>query len=117
MHDSTPQPATTLGATIRQARERAGLSLRQLAAMTGIPRMTLHHLELDEIDRPNPKLLHTLAERLELNSDDLFAFVGYRSSHTLPSLAPYLRAKYQLPPEAVAEANEALRDILDRYER
>ena len=112
----TPQTADTLGAVIRQAREWAGLSLRNLAAITGIPRMTLNHLERDEIDRPNPKLLYTLAEALELHSDDLFALVGYRPSTSLPSLVPYLRAKYRLPPDAMTEATAALQEILAKYD-
>ena len=113
--DESAAPAT-LGAFVHQARERAGLSLRNLEAITGISRPTLNRLELDQVDNPSPSMLHRLAEALELNSDDLFAFVGYRPSKSLPSLAPYLRAKYQLPPDAVAEANEALQNILERYD-
>jgi hypothetical protein len=97
----TDQPTpSTLGTTIRQARERTGLSLRNLEAIVGVSRQ-----------------LHHLAEALELDSDDLFAFVGYRPSEKLPSLTPYLRAKYHLPPEALAEASATLRDVLDKYER
>jgi transcriptional regulator with XRE-family HTH domain len=108
---------STLGATIRQARERAGFSLRHLEAIVGVSRQLLLRLEHDELDNPSPALLHRLAEALELDSDNLFAFVGYRPSEKLPSLTPYLRAKYRLPPEALAEASEALRDILDKYDR
>lgn len=108
---------SSLGEVIRHARECAGLSLRNVEAITGISRPTLNRLELNQIDNPSPAILHQLADTLELNSDDLFAFVGYRPSASLPSLAPYLRAKYQLPPNAVAEANEAIRGILERYDR
>lgn len=111
-----PAIPATLGALVRQARERAGLSLRNLEAITGISRPTLSRLELDQLAQPNPTLLHRVAEALELDSDDLYTFVGYRPSTTLPGLAPYLRAKYQLPPVAVAEANEALHSILEKYE-
>lgn len=117
MTDDTPDAALTLGAHIQRGRERAGLSLRHLAAITGIPKTTLHRLELDQMDHPSPALLQRVAEALELNSDDLFAFVGYRPSESLPSLAPYLRAKYHLPPEAIAEVNDALGGILDKYDR
>lgn len=112
----TPTP-NTLGAFVRQARERAGFSLRNLEAIVGVSRQLLLRLEHDQLDNPSPALLHLLAQALELDSDDLFAFVGYRPSEKLPSLTPYLRAKYQLPPKALAEANEALRDILDKYDR
>ena len=46
-----------------------------------------------------------------------FAHVGYRSGEKLPSIAPYLRTRYHLPPQVVAEAGAALREILDKYDR
>ena len=107
----------TLGVTIRQARERAGFSLRNLEAIVGVSRQALLRLEHDELDNPSPDLLHRLAEALELDSDDLFAFIGYQPSDKLPNLTPYLRAKYQLPPKVLAQASAALRDILDKYDR
>lgn len=113
---NSEQAPETLGVYIQQARERAGLSLRNLEAITGISRPMLNRLEHDQIDNPGPDVLLRLAEALELDSDDLFAFVGYRPSAKLPSLAPYLRTKYQLPPNAIAEASNALRDILDKYD-
>lgn len=106
----------TLGVYIQQARERAGLSLRNLEAITGISRPMLNRLEHDQIDNPSRDVLLRLAEALELDSDDLFAFAGYRPSTKLPSLAPYLRTKYQLPPHAIAEASKALREILEKYD-
>lgn len=115
-HTPTPEPLT-IGSSLRQARTRMGLSLRDLEAMTHISRPMLHRLERDQIDQPNPRVLHQLAETLELNSDDLFALAGYQPSTKLPSLAPYLRAKYQLPPAAVAEAQVALQGILARYDQ
>jgi|SRR5690242_19257947 transcriptional regulator with XRE-family HTH domain len=116
MNESIEHTDMTLGAMIRQARERAGLSLRHVEAITGVSRPTLNRLEHDQIDHPTPDLLHRLAEALELDSDDLFAHVGYRSGDKLPSIAPYLRARYHLPPRAVAEASAALRDILNKYD-
>ncbi len=113
---AAPAPVT-LGRFVRQARERMGFSFRDLAAITGISRPTLQRLELDQLSNPSPTLLHHVAEALELNSDDLFAFAGYRPSEQLPSLAPYLRAKYRLPPHAVAEAHAALQGILEKYDR
>lgn len=116
MDRNAAQTPSTLGELVRQARERAGLSLRNLEAVTGIPRATLNRLELDHVDHPSPDTLLRVAEALELNSDDLFTFVGYRPSTDLPSLAPYLRTKYRLPPHALAEASQALRGILEKYE-
>lgn len=117
MNANAARPPGTVGAMVRQARERAGLSLRNLEAITGISRTILNRLELDQLDSPSPHLLQHTAEALELDSDDLFALAGYRPSDKLPSLTPYLRAKYHLPPHALAEASEALQAILERYDR
>jgi transcriptional regulator with XRE-family HTH domain len=117
MHDDEAQTPVTLGEFVRQARERAGLSSRNLEAITGIARAKLNRLEHDQKVENETDVLQRLAEALELNSDELFALIGYQPSETLPSLTPYLRAKYRLPPEALAEASEALRDILERYDR
>src|SRR5690349_10191960 len=94
MNDHHDQPPTSLGAYVKQARERARLSLRNLEAITGVSRPMLNRLERDLLDNPSPEVLHRVANALELDSDDLFAFVGYRPGEKLPSLAPYLRAKY-----------------------
>ena len=115
-HTPSSEPLT-IGSSLRQARTRMGLSLRDLEKLTGVSRPMLNRLELDQIDQPNPRVLHQLAETLELNSDDLFALAGYQPSTQLPSLAPYLRVKYQLPPAAVAEAQVALQGILARYDQ
>lgn len=117
MNEHDAQPPVTLGTFVCQARERAGLSLRNLEAITGIPRMKLNRLERDLKIENNADVLQRVAEALELDSDDLFALAGYRPSEKLPSLTPYLRARYHLPPKALAAASEALRDILDKYDR
>lgn len=71
MDESRRHTAITLGVVIRQARERAGLLLRHVEAITGVSRPTLNRLEHGQIDNPTPDLLHRLAEGLELASDDL----------------------------------------------
>src|SRR5260370_25835731 len=103
--NATHMPST-LGELIRQTRERAGLSLRNLEAITGISRTMLHRLESSQIDDPGADTLLRLADALELNSDDLFILMGYQPSTGLPSLPPYLPAKYQLPPDVLAKSIE-----------
>ncbi|MBV9857243.1 MAG: helix-turn-helix domain-containing protein [Streptosporangiaceae bacterium] len=116
MKDTDNDQPVTLGAYIRAGRERANFSLRNVEQVTGIPRNTLHRLEVDEIDKPDARMLGTLANALELKVADLLAFIGMTPSQELPSLAPYLRAKYKLPPDAAAEADTRIREILDRYD-
>lgn len=111
--NAAPAPAT-LGAVGRRARDRARFSLRDLAAIARISRPMLQRLELGQLSTPSPALLHRVAEALEPDGDDVFAFAGYRPSGSLPSLAPYLRAKHQPPPHAVAGAHVALYGMLEK---
>jgi len=74
MIDKTPQ---TLGAYIRTARERAGLSQRQLATAAGFHHSRLARLESGEVsDRPKAEHLQRLADVLGLDSAELLAFIG-----------------------------------------
>src|SRR6266545_5564964 len=50
---SAPQPIT-LGSFLRQARERAGFSLRGLAKIAGVAITTIQRLENDEVQHPSP---------------------------------------------------------------
>lgn len=115
----TEDPApTTLGSYLRRAREHHRLTLRNVEQMTGVPRDSLSRLENDRTERPDPAVLHKLADAYQLDVADLFAFVGITPTGTLPSLAPYLRVRYgHLPPEAIAEATRRLQDVLDEYDK
>ena len=44
-----------------------------------------------------------LCEVLGVPIEDLYALAGYDSPKRLPSFQPYLRAKYDLPPEAISD--------------
>ena len=106
----------TLGQYLDEARGRAKLSVRQLETITGIHRSSIDRLLRDEVDEPVPENLVRLANALELNTSDLFLLAGLPIPQELPSLEPYLRAKYDLPPEALAEANRTIQQILAKYD-
>lgn len=107
-HSSLPQFAQTL----RAARLRAGLTVRDLAEATGLTSSTISRLENGQIASPRPEKLVRLASVLNLSIDDLYAGAGYLAPHGLPELKPYLRAKYGLtgrPAEQLDEYFQALR--------
>jgi hypothetical protein len=52
---------------------------------------------------PSPLYLQKLARALEIDPSDLYLEAGYTGVEQLPGLAPYLRAKYELPDEAVEQ--------------
>lgn len=94
----------TLGEYLKQARERAGLSQRQLAARVGIHYSYLSRLERSENDAPSAEVLQDLADVLEIPGADLLAFIGVKPAQGLPELAPYLRAKYHLNEDQIQKA-------------
>ena len=58
-----------------------------------------------------------LADGLDIEVTDLYLAAGYQPGHGLPGLAPYLRAKYDLPPEAIRQLEDHFELINDRYVR
>ena len=106
----------SLGQYLEQAREEAGVSLRQLVVATGIPQTTINRLLKDEVEKPNPEHLTRLADALELNASDLFMVAGLPIPRELPSIDALLRAEYDLPEEAVAEAKRNIAAIVEKYD-
>lgn len=106
----------TFGEIIRSARETAGLSLRDMAAETGISKSILGRMEQDEVQSPNPNTLQALAATLDIELVDLYAAAGYTPAAGLPSFAPYLRSKYRnLPETARAEIEASFTRIAKRH--
>ncbi len=114
---SAPQPIT-LGSFLRQARERAGFSLRGLAKIAGVAITTIQRLENDEVQHPSPIVLQRLAGALNVPVGDLLSFLGVRIPPAeLPALQEYLKTMHpHLPAEALAEAQRRLEDILQTYD-
>jgi transcriptional regulator with XRE-family HTH domain len=106
----------SLGQYLEQAREEAGISLRQLVAATGIPQTTINRLLKDEVEKPNPEHLTRLADALERNASDLFMVAGLPIPQGMPSIDALLRAEYDLPEEAVAEAKRNIQAIVEKYD-
>jgi len=77
MNSASPKDsaATTLGKTIRGARQARGLSLRDVAEVLEINHVSLGEIELDR-RIPSEKLLRRIAEELRLDADELRARAG-----------------------------------------
>ena len=93
----------TLGEYVRDRRLSRGLSLHDAAALSGLHFSYWSKLENGAYDSPSPKHLQVIARTLGVNFEDLYALAGYDIPERLPTFTPYLRAKYELPPEAVAD--------------
>jgi transcriptional regulator with XRE-family HTH domain len=93
----------TLGEYIRERRVSRGLSLADAADLSGLHLSYWSKLEDGQYESPAPKHLMTIARALKVDFEDLYGLAGYELPERLPSFTPYLRAKYELPPEAVTD--------------
>ena len=106
-----PRDTTKLGNAIRRYRQAAGLNQLALANQIGVPASTIFRLEKGEFGRPDPDKLARLADALGVEAEELYALAPYPE---LPEMAPYLRAKYSMSTEAVAEAEAFFAELKKR---
>jgi transcriptional regulator with XRE-family HTH domain len=101
---------TSLAAYLRDKREAAGLSQRQLAAMAHVDHSYLAKLESGKIStRPNPEHLQRLCDALGVDLAEAMALLGIRSS--LPEPRVYFRRAYG----ASADEAEIMAQLIDEY--
>jgi len=103
-----------LGKFIRTCRRAKGLSLAQAERRSGVDLTYWSRLERNELRSPNPRHLSAVASALEVPYQELFGLAGYYLPADLPSLRPYLRAKYALDSEGIAEVERVFAAIRDR---
>jgi len=102
----------SLADVIREAREAAGLSIRQLATLVGLDFSVLSRIEAGKVARPSPEVLQNLADVLELDAAELLAFIGVKMK--LPEPRTYFRQAYGMTER---EAEEAAALIARRYRK
>ena len=90
----TPDPNNVLSTLIRHKREKLNLSNNHAARLAGISHATLLRIENGEVTQPTPGVLARLAQQLDLPLSDLYAAAGYIVPEQLPSIRPYLHARY-----------------------
>lgn len=111
--NNPPSPPRTLAAAVRKYRERAGLSIRQLAAQAGVHHSYLARLENGDNDRPTPEVLQGLARALGIDPTKLLRFIGVKPTPAkLPTPRVYFRRTYHLSAEEAAEAERQIESIL-----
>jgi transcriptional regulator with XRE-family HTH domain len=107
----TPAQAHQLAELLRTHRQAAGLSMRQLARATGLSVSVISKLEAGSLPNPLPETLKPIARVLGLHMSDLFLVADWLPAGELPTLRPYLRAKYHdLDEDAIA----ALEDYAEK---
>ena len=108
-----PSDLQQLSLQLRTERERAGMTVRQLAEAAGLVPSTVSRLESGLIASPKPDHLQRLARALEVDVEELYAAAGYVVGEGLPELRPYLRAKYGLSDAATNQVEGYVRALRD----
>ena len=92
------------------------MSIRGLEAASGVNVSSIVSLERGDILAPQPDTLKALAAALGAPVSDLFTVAGWLPADELPTLKPYLRAKYrQLDEQAIADLERYARQLADRH--
>jgi transcriptional regulator with XRE-family HTH domain len=109
--------AVQLGELLKSGREAAGLTLTEAAAKVGVSRTYWSRLERGEYANPTMRLLTRIARELPtIRIEDLYAVTDQIPPTDLPSLGPYLRAKYpDWPYEAITDVTKYCDFIKHRY--
>ncbi|HUD05458.1 MAG TPA: helix-turn-helix transcriptional regulator [Candidatus Saccharimonadales bacterium] len=93
----------SLGDYIRSRRLSLGLSRAGAAEAADLDASYWAKLENGNYIKPAPPHLSAISDVLEVPVADLYALAGYEIPAGLPSFQPYLRARYDLPAEAVSD--------------
>ncbi|MDO3109836.1 helix-turn-helix domain-containing protein [Mycobacteroides abscessus] len=101
--------------TLRQHWEALGFSANRVARRAGINPSTYWRIEAGQIPKPDTDSLLAIATALDIPTADLFAASGWLPDSELPSLRPYLRTKYHLPPEALTKLEASVTAIAGEY--
>jgi len=81
MTDPWEAQREALGAFIREQRKRANLSLRQLAELTSLSNPYLSQVERG-LHQPSLKVLHSIADALQLSTEQLLSQAGWTRGYT-----------------------------------
>ncbi|WP_235657997.1 helix-turn-helix domain-containing protein [Mycobacteroides abscessus] len=100
---------------LRLRRESLGLSANEVARRANIYPSTYWRIETGQVPKPDTDSLLTIAAALDIPTADLFAASGWLPDSELPSLRPYLRTKYHLPPEALSKLEASVKAIAGEY--
>jgi transcriptional regulator with XRE-family HTH domain len=113
---TTESKNQSLGDFVRARRESRGLDYYEAEQASGLDHTFWRKLEAGQYESPGPKSLEAIAQALQVPLEDLYALAGYEVGVRLPSLKPYLRARYHLPHQAVAELERYFQLLRNYYD-
>lgn len=95
----------TLASVVKSAREKLGISQRELSRRTGIDNNTVAKIEKGERKKPNVLSLTKIAFVLELNSKELLELAGYSEEE-------YIMMSNKIPSNLDSNTTMMLADVI-----
>ena len=84
----------SLAKMLRSRRIELGLSAREVARQASVDNATITLLEQCKIMHPRVETVRALADALDIPLADIYSATNWLPEGELPSLRPYMRAKY-----------------------
>ena len=109
------ESSAKLGAYLQQLRLERRLTMRGLAARAKVDFSYVSRLEHGLVGAPTARQRWKIARALDIEVADLYSEAGFVDAYGLPGFGPYLRAKYQLPDDAVAQLQAHFALINEKY--
>ena len=110
-----PLSANNLGDYLREQRQSARLSLRQLSELAGVSNPYLSQIERG-LKKPSAEILQQLAKGLEVSAESLYVRAGILDErHGHPAGTPDTRAAIGADPRLSDRQKSALLDIYDSF--
>lgn len=103
---------TVLGNFLREARNMAGLSQRDVERCTGISNAYLSQLESGKVKEPSPRILHKLSEIYDIEYADLLVAAGYPLPESGRKRRAAFRSSNRFGP-MTADEETALKEYLE----
>jgi transcriptional regulator with XRE-family HTH domain len=91
------------------------MSIVEAAEQSGFDDSYWRKLEHGHYLSPDAKTLRIVAETIGCPLEDLYGLCGYTIAEELPTLTPYLRTKYDLPPEALSDMEKYFAQLRSYY--
>lgn len=106
-----------LGEFVREQRESAQLSIRQLAQLAGVSNPYLSQIERG-LKRPSAEILQQLAKGLQLSAETLYVKAGILDGERdNTTITPDVRAAIAADPALTARQRQSLLDIYESFTR
>ncbi|NHN55509.1 helix-turn-helix transcriptional regulator [Calidifontibacter sp. DB0510] len=110
----SPNPVTDLGGYLKEQREQAELSLRQLAERSGISNPYLSQIERG-LKKPSAEILQALAKGLRISAEQLYVRAGILDATVDGEIVPDTRRVINADPLLTAKQRKVLIDLYDSY--